>query len=84
MTPNNKQQALVIEGATVLANHHGMAPGMLVKYENKHIILLPGPPKEMQPMVKMNYCLILSMIVALYIQSYSDLLELVNLKWRLC
>lgn len=52
MTPNNRQQALVIEGATALANHHGMAPGMMVKYENKHIILLPGPPKEMQPMVK--------------------------------
>ncbi len=25
MTPNNKQQALVIEGSTVLTNHHGMA-----------------------------------------------------------
>ncbi|MFH6148504.1 CinA family nicotinamide mononucleotide deamidase-related protein [Staphylococcus aureus] len=52
MTPNNKQQALVIEGSTVLANHHGMAPGMMVNFENKQIILLPGPPKEMQPMVK--------------------------------
>ncbi|QFJ69586.1 competence/damage-inducible protein A [Staphylococcus aureus] len=35
MTPNNKQQALVIEGSTVLANHHGMAPGMMVNFENK-------------------------------------------------
>ncbi len=30
MTPNNKtKQALVIEGSTVLTNHHGMAPGMM-------------------------------------------------------
>lgn len=52
MTPNNKQQALVIEGSTVLANHHGMAPGMLVEQDNKRIVLLPGPPKELQPMAK--------------------------------
>ena len=43
MTPNNKQQALVIEGAKVLQNNYGMAPGMLVEYEDKKVILLPGP-----------------------------------------
>ena len=42
MTPNNKQQALVIEGAKVLQNNYGMAPGMLVEYEDKKVILLPG------------------------------------------
>ena len=52
MTPNNKQQALVIEGATVLPNKTGMAPGMLVEIEEKKVVLLPGPPKEMQPMAK--------------------------------
>lgn len=52
MTPNNKQQALVIEGAKVLQNNYGMAPGMLVEYEDKKVILLPGPPSEMQPMAK--------------------------------
>ena len=52
MTPNNKQQALVIEGATVLPNKNGMAPGMLVEIEDKQIVLLPGPPKEMQSMAK--------------------------------
>ena len=54
MTPNNKQQALVIEGATVLPNKNGMAPGMLVEIAKK-VVLLPGPPKEMQPMAKMSY-----------------------------
>ena len=52
MTPNNKQQALVIEGSKVLENKVGMAPGMLVQYDDKKVVLLPGPPKEMQPMAK--------------------------------
>ncbi|PTE66598.1 competence/damage-inducible protein A [Staphylococcus devriesei] len=52
MTPNNKQQALVIEGAKVLKNNNGMAPGMLYEQDDKKIILLPGPPREMQPMAK--------------------------------
>ncbi|WP_086427904.1 CinA family nicotinamide mononucleotide deamidase-related protein [Staphylococcus cornubiensis] len=51
MTPNNKQQALVIEGAEVLANKVGMAPGIYVQHDNKHVVMLPGPPKELQPMV---------------------------------
>lgn len=52
MTPNNRQQALVIEGAHILENKVGMAPGMLVNHGDKKIALLPGPPKEMQPMAK--------------------------------
>ncbi|MBO1198967.1 CinA family nicotinamide mononucleotide deamidase-related protein [Staphylococcus simiae] len=52
MTPNNKQQALVIKDSIVLPNHHGMAPGMLIETGNKKIVMLPGPPKEMQPMAK--------------------------------
>lgn len=35
MTPNNKQQALVVEGAKVLKNHYGMAPGMFIEMDNK-------------------------------------------------
>ncbi|KAB7708114.1 competence/damage-inducible protein A [Bacillus aerolatus] len=50
MTPNNKKQALVMEGSTVLPNDHGMAPGMMVKGEKNLYMLLPGPPREMQPM----------------------------------
>ncbi|PTE32581.1 competence/damage-inducible protein A [Mammaliicoccus fleurettii] len=51
MTPNNKQQALVIEGSDVLNNDVGMAPGMYLELDDKKIVLLPGPPKELQPMV---------------------------------
>ncbi|WP_323702527.1 CinA family nicotinamide mononucleotide deamidase-related protein [Mammaliicoccus sp. Dog046] len=51
MTPNNRQQALVIQGSHVLKNDFGMAPGMYLEQDNKKVVLLPGPPKELQPMV---------------------------------
>ncbi|OIJ09970.1 competence/damage-inducible protein A [Anaerobacillus arseniciselenatis] len=54
MTENNRKQALIIEGSTVLANDHGMAPGMAFTEKNNHYLLLPGPPKEMEPMF-INY-----------------------------
>lgn len=50
MTENNKKQALVFKGSTVLNNRTGMAPGMAVKANHIHYLLLPGPPHEMQPM----------------------------------
>lgn len=50
MTENNKKQAFVLEGSTVFKNDHGMAPGMAVEENEKLYILLPGPPKEMEPM----------------------------------
>lgn len=50
MTDNNRKQALVLEGCTVLANHHGLAPGMLYESDKRTYILLPGPPKELEPM----------------------------------
>lgn len=50
MTENNKKQALVLEGSKILQNDNGMAPGMLLKSSDKIYILLPGPPKEIEPM----------------------------------
>lgn len=50
MTENNKKQALVINGAKVLVNRTGMAPGMAIEKDHIHYILLPGPPHELQPM----------------------------------
>jgi len=50
MTPNNERQALVPRGATVLANPNGSAPGLRIDHEGKLIVLLPGPPRENQPM----------------------------------
>ncbi len=50
ITDNNWKQALVPEGALVMYNHNGTAPGLIVESGEKCAILLPGPPKEMKPM----------------------------------
>ena len=50
MPENNKQQAMVIEGATVLHNPRGTAPGQYVAGNGMHFFLLPGPPTELKPM----------------------------------
>ena len=53
MTPNNLKQALVPEGATVFANPNGTAPGLAVEREDGGaVILLPGPPRELEPMLE--------------------------------
>ncbi|RNB91797.1 competence/damage-inducible protein A [Brevibacillus fluminis] len=51
MTENNRKQALVIDGSTVFANDHGMAPGMGYTKDGVTYVLLPGPPSELYPMV---------------------------------
>ena len=49
---NNWKQAMVPEGALVLDNHNGMAPGLIMEKDGKTAILLPGPPAELYPMFK--------------------------------
>lgn len=46
----NRKQAYIPEGAIVLENDNGTAPGIMIEKNEKVIILLPGPPKEMMPM----------------------------------
>ncbi|HJU56898.1 MAG TPA: competence/damage-inducible protein A [Pyrinomonadaceae bacterium] len=46
----NSRQAMVIEGAEVLDNPNGTAPGMYLEHEGRSVVLLPGPPREMRPM----------------------------------
>ena len=46
----NKRQAFVIEGAQILPNPNGSAVGMAVKMNGKFLVVLPGPPRELQPM----------------------------------
>ena len=50
MAPVNEKQADVIEGAVVLPNDRGTAPGQRVDLPEGALFLLPGPPSEMQPM----------------------------------
>lgn len=47
---NNLKQAMVIEGGVILKNNFGTAPGLLVQKGRQIIILLPGPPVELEPM----------------------------------
>ena len=49
----NARQAMVIEGAEVLDNPNGTAPGMYLEHEGRAVVLLPGPPREMRPMFEM-------------------------------
>jgi nicotinamide-nucleotide amidase len=46
----NKRQAFVIDGAVILPNPNGSAVGMMLNEDGKFLIVLPGPPREMQPM----------------------------------
>jgi len=50
MAEINKRQAYVIEGAEILANNNGTAPGQWIEHEGRLVVLLPGPPGEMKPM----------------------------------
>ncbi|MBO5082725.1 MAG: competence/damage-inducible protein A [Lachnospiraceae bacterium] len=50
ITENNWKQAMVPEGAIVMYNNNGTAPGLIVESGEKCAILLPGPPNEMKPM----------------------------------
>src|SRR5690606_17283053 len=50
MTPNNRKQANILQGATVLPNETGMAPGMALKKDGIIYMLYPGPPSELEPM----------------------------------
>jgi len=47
----NRRQAMVPEGAAVLPNPNGTAPGLWIEARGKCIALLPGPPREMKPML---------------------------------
>ncbi|MDQ4122331.1 MAG: competence/damage-inducible protein A [Acidobacteriota bacterium] len=54
MPETNRRQAFVIEGAEVLPNPNGSAPGMLFAENDKFLVVLPGPPREMQPMFEIG------------------------------
>lgn len=54
MTPNNIKQAYFPEGCIILPNPNGTAPGCIVESDAKAAILMPGPPKEMEPMFEQS------------------------------
>ncbi len=72
----NRGQADVIEGAKIIPNNFGTAPGMIVETGAVTIAILPGPPQEMQPMW--------DKYVSPYLQEHYQCLHAVNCILRLC
>ena len=56
MPPNNRKQAEVLEGATLLENANGTASGQYLEAEvggrKRIVVLLPGPPRELKAMAE--------------------------------
>jgi nicotinamide-nucleotide amidase len=50
MPENNLRQAQVPEGAEWIENHNGTAPGVWIEHQNHIVVLLPGPPCELEPL----------------------------------
>jgi len=53
MTDNNKKQAMMPEGAVVFPNDYGTAPALALESgEGKVVVMLPGPPRELEPLFR--------------------------------
>ena len=52
MPQNNVKQAELPEGSKKLTNTNGTSPGIYINSSDKHIFILPGPPREFTPLVK--------------------------------
>jgi nicotinamide-nucleotide amidase len=52
MTENNKKQTYLPETSIALQNDNGTAPGCIIDKNDKIVIMLPGPPREMKPMFR--------------------------------
>jgi nicotinamide-nucleotide amidase len=48
----NRRQAHVLQGATVIPNPNGTAPGQFIERDERILVLLPGPPRELKPMFR--------------------------------
>lgn len=51
MPETNRRQAMVPAGAIVIENTRGSAPGLWLDHDGKAVVLLPGPPRELKPML---------------------------------
>lgn len=69
MPENNIKQAYVPEGCIVLENRNGTAPGCIIEDNGKYAVMLPGPPRELQPMFKEGVAPFLSKISGVCMKS---------------
>lgn len=70
MADNNLRQTLVPEGAEWIENNNGTAPGLWIEQEGIVIVLLPGPPRELEAMFE-SVCLprLARLVPAQYLRS---------------
>lgn len=52
MPETNRRQAMVPAGAVVIDNPRGSAPGLWIDHDDRVVVLLPGPPRELKPMME--------------------------------
>ena len=89
MPSNNLKQVKKPEGSTFLYNRIGTAPGIFIQRDNKTIIMLPGPPIEMNrmfedeviPLIKQDFSIIIRSINLMDIgesQLEMELKDLIN------
>lgn len=52
MTQNNLKQAMLPKDCVIFPNDNGTAPGMAIEKDGVHILVLPGPPRELKPMFR--------------------------------
>lgn len=50
MVQNNLKQAMLPKDCVIFPNDNGTAPGMAIEKDGVHILVLPGPPRELKPM----------------------------------
>lgn len=50
MAQNNLKQAMLPKDCVIFPNDNGTAPGMAIEKDDIHILVLPGPPRELKPM----------------------------------
>jgi nicotinamide-nucleotide amidase len=55
MPENNKLQAYVPEGALILENKVGTAPGFILEHNSRIVVCVPGVPSEMKPMIETGF-----------------------------
>ena len=52
MSQNNLKQAMLPKDCVIFPNDNGTAPGMAIEKDGVHILVLPGPPRELKPMFR--------------------------------
>lgn len=71
LTPNNLQQIWLPEGSRALRNDWGTAPGCYFERDGVRVIMLPGPPRELRPLLEYRVRPILAELSSAVIASHN-------------